>query len=145
MKNKNLIIKEVILAKNGTKEVSFYSPDVSNARTLIPATAFSFDIEKTITCVIDEENCKAIDLETNEVWDLIKRNDKGQILKEDYPKILSGEICALRTIDKNWEKISLLYQLDLKDRARKVYQKYLDNLPQKEDEKVYTIRKKREK
>lgn len=139
MKNNELIIKEVILAKNGTKGVSFYSPSASNNGTLVSGTTFSFDIEKTITCVIDEANSKAIDIETNEVWNLIKRNENGKILREEYPKILNGEVCALRTIDKNWDKISMLYQLNLKERARKVYQRYLDGLPKKEDEKVYTI------
>lgn len=127
MKNNDVIIKEVTIARKeaATEDFCIFNDEsVSQKRSIV------FEQIKTITCVIDEVNNKAIDIETKEVWDIIRRNDKGHIIPEDYEKAFSGEPCALRIKEKDWEKMSMLYQLSLKDRGRKVLQNYFSSLEQ---------------
>ena len=141
MKNNNIIIKEVKLAKyTGNQNTK---SGAKNSRR-DHYTSFEFELVKTTTCVIDVERNKAIDIETGEIWNLVQRNDQGIILKEELTKILTGEICALRTYEKDWDKISLLYKLTLKDRAKKIYMRYLDSLGN-ECAKVKKIGKKESK
>lgn len=121
----NVIIKEVKLAKyTGKRNNNF---EVKNWERKHYAS-FEFELVKTATCVIDAERNKAIDIETGEIWSLVQRDDVGYILIEEFPKILTGETCALGTYEKDWDKISLLYKLLLKERAKKIFQRYLDSL-----------------
>ena len=42
-------------------------------------------------------------------------------------ELISGQLYPVVCADKNWDKISYLYQLSLKARAKKIYQRYLEN------------------
>lgn len=127
MKNNDVIIKEVTIARKEAETDAFCT---LNDESLSKKKTIVFEQVKTITCVIDEVNSKAIDIETREVWDIIRRDEKGKIIPEDYDKAFNGEPCALRLQEKNWEKMSMLYQLSLQDRGRRVYQSYLLTLKQ---------------
>ena len=117
MKNNEVIIEDVLFAKANIKRGTVQ---------LNPDGLPEFSFVRTATCVIDKEESKAIDIETGEIFDIVKR-EKGIILNNEYDRILDGQEHALRLMPKNWDKISLLYQLALKDRAKKMYKRYLDS------------------
>lgn len=128
MKNNEVIIKEVVFAKaNIQKGKIQMNPDG------LP----EFSFVRTATCVIDNEENKAIDIETGEVFDVVKR-EKGIILNDEYPRILDGQEHALRLMPKDWDKISLLYQLAIKDRAKKIYKRYLAS---KQEDNIVKVKK----
>ena len=135
MKNDEVIIKEVTIASATGRHDSSHK---YSQNTITPATTFEFTAVKTVTCVIDEERSNAIDIETGEKWHLVRRNELGFILPEEFDQILNGKDFALKTKDKEWDKISLLYQLVLKERAKKIFDRYLKSL---EPTKVKRIEK----
>ena len=117
MKKDELVIKEAIFAKVNTYKGKLQMDQDGR---------HEFSTVRTATCVVDEANNKAIDIETGEVFDVVRRI-KGIIVDEDYDKILDGNEHILELFSKDWDKISLLYQLALKDRAKKIYKRYLEN------------------
>ena len=128
MKN-NIVIKEAVFAKvsivNGKKQI-----DTEGRH--------EFFVVRTATCVIDEDENKAIDME---VFDVVRRV-KGAIVSEDYDRILDGQEHILRLVSKDWDKISLLYQLAIRDRAKKIYKRYLASKHEDDIIKVKKIGKK---
>lgn len=120
MKNNELLINEVTLARYGGVVDSSAQME-GNKYTHFHVVDFTTD--RTITCVIDVVDNVAIDIETGEVWNLLKRNENYRIIDELIP----GQIYPVVLRDKNWSRISQLYQLSLKARAKKIYQRYLES------------------
>lgn len=120
MKNDELLIKEVTLARHG---------GVVDSSARMEGNKYAhfhvvdFTVERTITCVIDMNDNVAIDIETGDIWNLIKRDKNNRIVGDLIPNQLYAVVCR----DKNWDEISYLYQLSLKARAKKIYQRYLEN------------------
>lgn len=132
MKNDELIIKDAVFAKT----------NIINGKIVTDSDGREeFHIVRTATCVIDESENKAIDIETGEVFDVVRR-ERGIIIPEDYERILDGNEYILNLIPKNWDQISLLYQLSIKDRAKKIYKRYLAVKQEEDVQKVKKIGKK---
>lgn len=131
MINDKLLIQDVTLARCGevVDETSqSFGGKVSHSCVV------EFITEKTITCVIDKKDNVAIDIETGKVWPFIKRNENNKIISE----LVFGQLYPITGMDKNWDEISYMYQLSLKARAKKVYQRYLENKMADENEKRKT-------
>lgn len=120
MKNDELLIKEVTLARYGGIVGS--SARIEGDR-YAHLRIVDFTVERTITCVIDTDDNVAIDIETGDIWSLVERDSNNRISSE----LISGQLYPLVCNDKDWSKISYLYQLTLKARAKKIYQRYLEN------------------
>lgn len=135
--NKNIIIKEALLAKPTGNFDSGYilEENIAHNRLIV-----EFENVKTETCVIDVERGKAISIETREIYDCAERDEMGRITSHEITKIKPNEIIALRLMDKEWNKISLLYQINLKARAKQVFDSYMKIVSNEESEKVYTKR-----
>ena len=120
MKNDELLIKEVTLARYGGVVDS--SGQIEKNR-YVHFHIVDFTVERTIICVIDTNDNVAIDIETGEVWNLVERDDNNRISSELIPNQLYPLVCN----DKDWSRISYLYQITLKSRAKKMHQCYLEN------------------
>ena len=120
MKNDELLIKEVTLARYGGVVDS--SANIEGDR-YTHLHVVDFTVERTITCVIDTNDNVAIDIETGDIWRLVERDSNNRILGE----LVSGQLYPLVCNDKNWSRISYLYQLSLKARAKNIYQRYLES------------------
>lgn len=121
MKNNELIIKEVTLAKCDGVSDQKVSYERSKCKTI---NVLSFTVIRTITCVFDSENNNVIDIETGEVWSLPLRDECGRITDLNEEQILQPLLIS----EKDWDKISYLYQLAIKSQAKRVYQRYLENV-----------------
>jgi len=129
-----VIIKEAVLARpTGHRDSGYTMKDEKVVGKLI----IEFENVKTETCVIDEERGKAISVETRQVYDFVRRDPVGRIASHEIEKIKSNEIIALRLMDKNWDKISMLYQLSLKERAKEVFKSYIESISQEEKGKSF--------
>ena len=135
--SKSVIIKEAVLARPTGQFDSGYE---MTGKTVHSKLMIEFENVKTETCVIDEERGKAISIETREIYDFVKRNETGRIVSHEIEKIKPNEIIALRLMDKDWDKISMLYQLSLKVRAKEVYESYMKNISAEEKDKTYIKR-----
>ena len=104
----------------------------------------SFTNVKTINCVVDEVRGNVIDLETGNVYHIIKRSRWGIVSEEEAQNIRNSEKDTLfiyRFYEKNMDNISMLYQMLLNSRAQKKYQEYLKNIEIKESQKVKKLDK----
>lgn len=96
-----------------------------------------------ITCIIDFENKKAIELETGKVFDLLIRDDSEKIINDEnnpikinYPYVTDYSLIDL-------EKYSFVYVLNMKALAKKTYENYnQNNLLKADSPKVKKIGKK---
>lgn len=120
MKNDELVIKEITLARYGGV-VDSTSVVEDNKYKHIQISDFT--VEKTITGIVDWYNEVIIDIETGKVFKILNRDEKRRIIDE----LKIGELYPLFMRDKNWDEISLLYQLVIKSQAKRVYQRYLDD------------------
>lgn len=135
-----LVIKDVTLAFATGHLDSTY--DYHHA-LIVPKIIIEFEVYKIATCVIDEKLNNAIDLETNEVFHILERDQDGYIKNSEMLKMANGEIYALRMREKEWNKLSNLNQLKLKSRAKKVYKGYLEQRQSELEEKVKKIGEKK--
>lgn len=94
----------------------------------------------TITCVIDFDNNKAIDIENGNVYEMVKRDEKGRIInsaenpvKFDYPYVTEYK-------EKNMEKVSMLYGLQMKSRAKRAYEEYQGEMEPKSKCKLVKVK-----
>ncbi len=134
MKNDELLIKEVTLARyNGVVDSSAQIDGNKYAHLQV----VDFTVERTITCVIDTNDNVAIDIETGDVWNLVKRDANNRISSE----LISGQLYPVVYNDKDWSRISYLYQITLKARAKKIYQCYLENKFEEQHNKQKTKNK----
>lgn len=104
----------------------------------------SFTNIKTINCVVDEVRGNAIDLETGNVYHVIKRGRWGIVSQEEAENIRNSEKDTLfiyRFHEKNMDNISMLYQMFLNSRAQKKYQEYLKNIEIEESGKIKKLDK----
>lgn len=138
----SLIIKDVVLAKPTGNRLS-----VTNSEFGIEKENWKieFEVLKMVTCVIDIESNKAIDIETNECFDIVKRDNFGKIMKSHLPQIINGETMALQLREKDWKNMSVLYQLELKSRAQRVWNRYFTNLNKKTQENSIQKTKRKDK
>lgn len=128
MKNDELLIKEVTLARYGG---IVGSSAQMHGGIYTRLHVVDFTVERTITCVIDTNDNVAIDIETGDIWNLVERDDSNRILGE----LVSGQLYPLVCNDKDWSRISYLYQITLKSRAKKMHQCYLENKLQEQRDK----------
>lgn len=129
MKINEIAVKEATLAKYdcvGDSRVGFENGKKKTFEVL------TFTTVKTINCVVDYGSNEVIDIETGETFKMPVRNDDGRIVSFDKEQ----ELHPIVIMDKNWAKISYLYQLSLKAQAKKVYNRYLLS---KEEQKVKKI------
>lgn len=129
MKINEIAVKEATLAKYDC--VGDYRVGFENGKKKTFAV-LTFTTVKTINCVVDYGSNEVIDIETGETFKMPVRNDDGQIVSFDKEQ----ELHPIVIMDKNWDKISYLYQLSLKAQAKKVYNRYLLS---KEEQKVKKI------
>lgn len=128
MKNDELLIKEVTLARyDGVVDSSAQIEGNKYAHLQV----VDFTVERTITCVIDTNDNVAIDIETGDIWKLVERDDNNRISGE----LVSGQLYPVVCSDKDWSRISYLYQITLKSRAKKMHQCYLENRFQEQHNK----------
>lgn len=120
MKKDELLIKEVTLARYGGVVDSSAQIDGNKYAHL---HVVDFTVERTITCVIDTNDNVAIDIETGDIWNLVERDGNNRISSELIPEQLYPVVYN----DKDWSRISYLYQITLKARAKKIYQRYLED------------------
>ncbi len=129
MKINEIAVKEATLAKYdcvGESRVGFEKGKKKTFEVL------SFTTVKTINCVVDYGSNEVIDIETGETFKMPVRDDDGRIVSFDKEQ----ELQPIVIMEKNWDKISYLYQLSLKAQAKKVYNRYLLS---KEEQKVKKI------
>lgn len=115
--------------------------------TQLLSKTLEFTNIKTVDCVIDEERGNAIDLETGNIYHIIKRDNFNNILKEEVDRINdipNGDLLVYKYYRKNMKNISLLYQMYINARAQKKYQEYLEKIKTEKDIKVKTIRRKKQ-
>ena len=120
MKNDELLIKDVTLARYGGVVDSSAQIDGNKYAHL---HVIDFTVARTITCVIDINDNVAIDIETGDIWNLVERDANNRISSELIP----GQLYPVVYNDKDWSRISYLYQITLKARAKKIYQRYLED------------------
>lgn len=122
MSKTKLLIKEAILATmTGKTDSGFEFVDGKrNSQMFI-----EFEVNKVITCVVDEINHNVINIETREVFPLLEKDDQGRIQNDQLITLTNSNVVALRLMEKDWSKMSLLYRLSLESRSKKVYDEYL--------------------
>ena len=78
----------------------------------------------SINCVIDFENNKAIDIENDNVYDILPRDEMGRIIntKENPIKFSHPYVSDYKAKEMN--NVSMLYSLHMKNRAQRTYDKY---------------------
>lgn len=106
--------------------------------TQVLSKILEFTNIRTMDCVIDEERGNAIDIETGNIYHIIKRDNRGILLPDEAEfinKTESGVLFVYKYREKNMKDISLLYQMNLKARAQKKYEQYLENLKKDEPQK----------
>lgn len=140
MKEEKIIIKEVTLAKPTGNSDNGAS---SESGIHIESKSIEFETVRIADCVIDIASNTAIEIETNEVFPIVKRDRNNRIDKSEAELIAKGDTVALHLLEKDWKKISMLYQINLKARAKKVYMDYLKNKQKDEAQKIKTIGKKK--
>ena len=85
----------------------------------------------TITCVIDFDNNKAIDIENGNVYEMVKRDEKGRIINSTekfvFNVIMDGEIMneMIKEGKNKEERFEILsqiakYQLNILNNAEKI-------------------------
>lgn len=81
----------------------------------------------SINCIIDFENAKAIDIENDNVYDILPRDERGLIInteenpiKFNYPYVSDYKV-------KEMKNVSMLYSLHMKNRAQRTYDSYKGN------------------
>ena len=84
----------------------------------------------SINCVIDFDNYKAIDIETGNIFDILKRQPNGLIIYDDNNLIKFDFPYVLEYKEKDMTKISMLYGLQMKSRAKRAYDEYMTNVVQ---------------
>ena len=95
-----------------------------------------------ITAIVVPEYQEVIDIETHDVYPMFERDEKGRIKGLSISDLNEQKVIALYFLDKEIDKMSLLYQIDLKSRAKKIYRNYLDTKEHKEKSRVL-LKKKR--
>lgn len=131
MKNDELVIKEITLARYG---------GVVDSASIVEGNQYKhiqisdFTVEKTITGVVDYFHEVIIDIETGKVFPILNRDENRRIIDE----LNIGELYPLYMQNKNWDEISYLYQLVIKSQAKRVYQRYLENRELEENNKTKT-------
>lgn len=131
MKNDELVIKEITLARYGG---AIDSTGIVEDNKYKHIQISDFTVEKTITGIVDWYNEVIIDVETGKVFKILNRDENRRIIDE----LKNGELYPLFMQDKNWDEISLLYQLVIKTQAKRVYQRYLGEELEKNDNKNKT-------
>lgn len=139
MFNNNIIIKSAFLAKTTGQLDYNYGLSPEGFGKIISA---EFQIVREITAVVDQENQEIIDIETHEVFPIAQRDEFRRIKGLDSTKLENDKIVALHLLDKEWDKMSMLYQLELRSRAKKVYKRYLED--KQRNNSGPTLTKKRE-
>ena len=122
MSKTKILIKEAILATMTGKTDSGFEISGGKQKNKI---FIEFEVHKVITCVVDEINHNVINIETREVFPLIEKDDQGRIQNDQLITLSNSDVVALRLMDKDWSKMSLLYRLSLENRSKKVYDEYL--------------------
>lgn len=133
--NDSVIIKDVVLARPTGHLESGYT---KNNTGVVGKMMIEFENIKTETCVIDEIRGKAISIETADIYDIVRRDMSGRIIPDEIGRVQQNNIIALKLIDKDWDKISMLYKMNLKRRAKQVFESYLTVVSEEENGKVYT-------
>ncbi len=92
----------------------------------------------SINCVIDFESNKAIDIENDNVYEILPRDDRGLIInskdnpiKFNYPYVSDYKI-------KQMNNVSMLYSLSMKSRAQRTYDKYIEGQTKVDKPKIKT-------
>lgn len=129
MKNDELVIKEITLARYGG---AVDSTSIVEDNKYKHIQISDFTVEKTITGIVDWYNEVIIDIETGKVFKILNRDENRRIIDE----LKNGELYPLFMQDKNWDEISLLYQLVIKTQAKRVYQRYLGEEVEKKNNKT---------
>lgn len=78
----------------------------------------------SITCVIDFENAKAINIESGSVYDIVPRDERGRIKNSSANPIKFNHLYVTEYKEKKMENISMLYGLQMKSRAKRAYEEY---------------------
>lgn len=139
MSKDKLMIKRVFLAKpTGNSDYSHGS----NQEGFRMKISVEFQIIGEKTAVFVPKYRELIDIETSEVFPIVERDEMGRIQNFDVDNLSGQEVVALHFLDKEWEKMGLLEQLELKTRAKKVYHSYLKN-KQKQNEGPVLLKNKR--
>lgn len=92
----------------------------------------------TINCVIDFDDYKAIDIETGNEFDILKRNHSGLIINDgenpikfNFPYVSDYQL-------KNMNNVSWLFGLQMKSRAKRTFDNYAAKKLQNNKVKVKT-------
>ena len=135
----NLTIKRVFLAQPTGKSNCSYGCSQGKFESKINT---EFRVVGEITAIVVPEYQEVIDIETHDVYPMFERDEKGRIKGLSISDLNEQKVIALYFLDKEIDKMSLLYQIDLKSRAKKIYRNYLDTKEHKEKSRVL-LKKKR--
>lgn len=78
----------------------------------------------SINCVIDFENSKAIDIENNNIYDILPRDERGLIINIEENPIKFNHPYVSDYKVKEMNNVSMLYGLHMNNRAQRTYDKY---------------------
>lgn len=92
----------------------------------------------SINCVIDFENSKAIDIENNNIYDILPRDERGLIINTEENPIKFNHPYVSDYKVKEMNNVSMLYSLHMKNRAQRTYDKYKSEQVSTNKEKVKT-------
>lgn len=79
----------------------------------------------SINCVIDFDNYKAIDIETGNVFEVLKRRDNGLIIYDKVNPIKLNFPYVTEYHEKNMDNVSVIFGLQMKSRAKRAYDNYI--------------------
>ena len=92
----------------------------------------------SINCVIDFDNYKAIDIETGNVFEVLKRRANGFIIYDEVNPIKFNFPYVTEYHKKNMDNVSVIFGLQMKSRAKRAYDNYMMQNSQANSVKVKT-------
>lgn len=125
-------------------DIKIYEAKVESFESLGPKSDLSQKIIVdensifSINCVIDFDNYKAIDLETGNVFDILRKNKKGLIIENENDPIKFNFPYVSEYSEKNMRQVSVLFGLQMMSRAKRAYDDYASKFLQNNNVKVKT-------
>lgn len=133
MKN-NLIIKKAAIAVPTGNLDSTYVVTSTNFKS---KKVVEYNVVKIVDCVVVEEDNVIIDVDTDIVFPIVKRDDEGNVLMDN----VDGAV-ALHIFDQRFDKMNGIELFILNGSAKSAYKNYLKaTKEQLQSEKGYVKRK----
>ena len=118
-KKDKVVIKEAFIFKFNQEGMQ-YGIGAENAEEHIKQLEFE-NIKNAICVIVSEDNI-AIDIDTEDLYPIIRRDKKGRVIASEDIYLGKPHVLILR--ENNWDEMSLIQQLLLKSKAKEVYTRY---------------------